>query len=92
MKVARRTLKGALPPETEARNRKLTVFAVSLFCVLWAYFVATGGMGTKDSSKPNLKNEDPSGTEIQLCTPATIRSYFEAAERATTLIFFPEVA
>ena len=42
-------IKGALLPETEALNRKLTVFAVSLFfffCVLWAYFVATGGMGT----------------------------------------------
>ncbi len=24
-------LKGALPPETEARNRKLTVFAMSLY-------------------------------------------------------------
>ncbi len=42
-------LKGALPPETEARNRKLTVFAMSLyffFCVLWAYFVVTDGMST----------------------------------------------
>ncbi len=40
-------IKGALPLETEARNRKLTVFAVSFFfCVLWVYFVATGGMGT----------------------------------------------
>ncbi len=41
--------KGALPPETEVRNRKLTVFAMSLyffFCVLWAYFVVTGGMST----------------------------------------------
>ncbi len=41
--------KGALPPETEARNRKLTVFAMSLyffFCVLWAYFVVTDGMST----------------------------------------------
>ncbi len=39
--------KGALPPETEALNRKLTVFAVSLFfCVLWAYFFVTGGMST----------------------------------------------
>ncbi len=38
-----------LPPETEARNRKLTVFAMSLcvfFCVLWAYFVVTRGMST----------------------------------------------
>ncbi len=42
-------LKGALPPETEARNRKLTVFAMSLyffFCVLWAYFAVTDGMST----------------------------------------------
>ncbi len=42
-------IKGSLPPETEARNRKLTVFAMSLylfFCVLWAYFVVTGGMST----------------------------------------------
>ncbi len=41
--------KDALPPETEAHNRKLTVFAMSLyffFCVLWAYFVVTGGMST----------------------------------------------
>ncbi len=33
----------------EARNRKLTVFAMSLyffFCVLWAYFVITDGMST----------------------------------------------
>ncbi len=44
-----KSLKGALPPETEARNRKLTVFAMSLyffFCVLWAYFVVTDGMST----------------------------------------------
>ncbi len=40
-----KSVKSALPPETEARNRKLTVFAMSLyffFCVLWAYFVVTG--------------------------------------------------
>ncbi len=44
-----KSVKGALPPETEARNRKLTVFAMSLyffFCVLWAYFVVTDGMST----------------------------------------------
>ncbi len=38
-----------LPLFKEARNRKLTVFAMSLyffFCVLWAYFVVTGGMST----------------------------------------------
>ncbi len=40
-----------------------------------------------DSSKPNLKNEDQPGTEIQLCTLATIQSYFEAAERATGSFF-----
>ncbi len=56
----------------------------SLLQVEWAL--------TEDSSKPNLKNEDPPGTDIQLCTLATIQSYFEAAERATALIFFPEVA
>ncbi len=42
-------IKGALPPETKARNRKLIVFAMSLyffFCVLWAYFVVTDGMST----------------------------------------------
>ncbi len=37
-----------------------------------------------------LKSVSPSLTEIQLCTLATIRRYFEAAERATTLIFFPQ--
>ncbi len=44
-----KSVKSALPPETEARNRKLTVFAMSLyffFCVLWAYFVVTDGMST----------------------------------------------
>ncbi len=43
------SFKGAVPPETEARNRKLTVVAMSLyfyFCVLWAYFVVTDRMST----------------------------------------------
>ncbi len=36
-----------LPPETEERNRKLTVLAMYLFfCILWTYFVVTGRMGT----------------------------------------------
>ena len=45
--VPQRVFKDALP--AEARNRKLIVFAVTLlffFCVLWAYFVAVGGLGT----------------------------------------------
>ncbi len=44
-----KSVKDALPPETEALNHKLTVFAMSLyffFCVLCAYFVVTDGMST----------------------------------------------
>ncbi len=43
---------------------------------------------TEDSSKPNLKNENAPGTEIQLCTGTTIQLYSEAAQRDTALIFF----
>ncbi len=61
---------------------------------MWAYFVVTEAneQPIEDSSSQYLKNEDPSGTAIQLCTPATIRCYFEAAEGTSVLIFFPEVA
>ncbi len=71
------------------RNRKLTVFVVyfSVYCGLTSLLQVEWAL-TEDSSKPNLKNEDPPGTEIQLCTLAASRSYFEVAKRATMLIFF----
>ena len=50
-------------------------------------------MGTiRGLQQANLKNEDPPGTEIQLCTPATIRHYSAAVKRAPALIFSPALA
>ncbi len=78
----------------EARNRKLTVFAVfyfSVYCGLTSLLQVEWAR-TEDSSKPNLKNEDPSGTEIQLCTRATIRRYSEAVKKSyfAVVVFFQQ--
>ncbi len=89
-------LKGALP----RKPRRVTANWLFLLCLYISFYVYCGltlllqmeWAPIEDSSKPNLKNEDLSGTAVQLCTPATIWCYFEAAEETSVLIFFPEVA
>ncbi len=89
-------LKGALP----RIPRRVTANWLFLLCLYISFSVYRGltlllqmeWAPIEDSSKPNLKNEDLSGTAVQFCTQATIWCYFEAAEGTSVLIFFPEVA
>ncbi len=83
-------LKGAVPLEIAALNRRSRSYAMYLFlvfCSMYAYFVVA--VETDSSYKPSFKKKDRPGTEKQRYEPYGYSVKFRGIRCSTMSIFFP---